>query len=66
MKKLINNFYNFKNNLKTINILKSLINQEDIGAQIFIDDHGSNGKTYLLQAICNDFACKAIPQFMYS
>ncbi len=55
----LDNFYVSKNNLKTINILKSLINQEDIGAQIFIDDHGSNGKTYLLQAICNDFACKS-------
>ena len=30
-----------------------------MGAQIFIDDYGSNGKTYLLQAICNDFANKS-------
>ena len=28
----------------------------DKGAQIFIDDLGSNGKSYLLQAICNDFS----------
>ena len=55
----LDNFYVSKNNLKTINILKSLINQEDMGAQIFIDDYGSNGKTYLLQAICNDFANKS-------
>jgi DnaA family protein len=55
----LDNFYVSKNNLKTINILKSLINQEEMGAQIFIDDYGSNGKTYLLQAICNDFANKS-------
>ena len=51
----LNNFFVSKNNNKTIQILKDLLNS-NIGAQIFIDDLGSNGKSYLLQAICNDFS----------
>ncbi len=51
----LDNFYVSKNNLKTIQILKSIFVDNKI-AQIFIDDHGSNGKSYLLQALCNDFS----------
>ena len=51
----LNNFFVSKNNDKTIQILKDLLNSNN-GAQIFIDDLGSNGKSYLLQAICNDFS----------
>ena len=51
----LNNFFVSKNNNKTIQILKDLLNSNN-GAQIFIDDLGSNGKSYLLQAICNDFS----------
>ena len=51
----LNNFFVSKNNNKNIQILKDLLNSNN-GAQIFIDDLGSNGKSYLLQAICNDFS----------
>ena len=51
----LNNFFVSKNNNKTIQILKDLLNSNN-GAQIFIDDLGSYGKSYLLQAICNDFS----------
>ncbi len=51
----LNNFFVSKNNNKTFQILKDLLNSNN-GAQIFIDDLGSNGKSYLLQAICNDFS----------
>ena len=51
----LNNFFVSKNNDKTIQILKDLLNSNN-GVQIFIDDLGSNGKSYLLQAICNDFS----------
>jgi len=51
----LNNFFVSKNNNKTFQILKDLLNSNK-GAQIFIDDLGSNGKSYLLQAICNDFS----------
>ena len=51
----MNNFFVSKNNDKTIQILKDLLNSKN-GVQIFIDDLGSNGKSYLLQAICNDFS----------
>ena len=43
-------------------MLRSLVGSEmcirdrNNGVQIFIDDLGSNGKSYLLQAICNDFS----------
>ena len=52
----LNNFFVSKNNNKTIQILKNILLGSDNGAQIFIDDLGSNGKSYLLQAICNDFS----------
>jgi len=52
----LNNFFVSKNNNKTIQILKNLLLGSDNGVQIFIDDLGSNGKSYLLQAICNDFS----------
>ena len=51
----LKNFFVSKNNNKTFQILKDLLNSNN-GAQIFIDDLGSNGKSYLLQAICNDFS----------
>ena len=51
----LKNFFVSKNNNKTVQILKDLLNSNN-GAQIFIDDLGSNGKSYLLQAICNDFS----------
>ena len=51
----LNNFFVSKNNDKTIQVLKDLLNSKN-GVQIFIDDLGSNGKSYLLQAICNDFS----------
>ena len=51
----LNNFFVSKNNNKTFQILKDLLNSNN-GVQIFIDDLGSNGKSYLLQAICNDFS----------
>ncbi len=51
----LNNFFVSKNNNKTFQILKDILNSNN-GAQIFIDDLGSNGKSYLLQAICNDFS----------
>lgn len=51
----LENFFISKNNYKTIKILKSIINNNKAG-QVFIDDQGSNGKSYLLQAICNDFS----------
>ena len=52
----LNNFFVSKKNNKTIQILKSILLGSDKGVQIFIDDLGSNGKSYLLQAICNDFS----------
>ena len=52
----LNNFFISKNNDKTIQILKNILLGSDKGVQIFIDDLGSNGKSYLLQAICNDFS----------
>ena len=52
----LNNFFISKNNNKTIQILKNILLGSDKGVQIFIDDLGSNGKSYLLQAICNDFS----------
>ena len=52
----LNNFFISKKNNKTIQILKNILLGSDKGVQIFIDDLGSNGKSYLLQAICNDFS----------
>ena len=52
----LKNFFVSKNNNKTIQILKDILLNSNNGAQIFIDDKGSNGKSYLLQAICNDFS----------
>ncbi len=52
----LNNFYVSKKNNKTIQILKNILLGSDKGVQIFIDDLGSNGKSYLLQAICNDLS----------
>ena len=52
----LNNFFVYKKNNKTIHILKNILLGSDKGVQIFIDDLGSNGKSYLLQAICNDFS----------
>ena len=52
----LNNFFVSKKDHKTIQILKNILLGSDKGVQIFIDDLGSNGKSYLLQAICNDFS----------
>ena len=52
----LKNFFVCKNNNKTIQILKNILSNSKNGVQIFIDDLGSNGKSYLLQAICNDFS----------
>ena len=52
----LNNFFLSKNNNKTIQILKNVLFSSKKGAQMFIDDFASNGKTYLLQAICNDYS----------
>ena len=52
----LNNFFVSKNNNKTIQVLKNILFSSDSGVQVFIDDLGSNGKSYLLQAICNDFS----------
>ena len=52
----LNNFFVSKNNNKTIQILKNILLDSNNGVQMFIDDLGSNGKSYLLQAICNDFS----------
>ena len=52
----LNNFFVSKNNSKTIQILKNILISSNNGVQIFLDDLGSNGKSYLLQAICNDFS----------
>ena len=52
----LNNFFVSKNNSKTIQILKNILLDSNNGVQMFIDDLGSNGKSYLLQAICNDFS----------
>ena len=52
----LNNFFVSKKNNKTIQILQNILLGSDKGVQIFIDDLGSNGKSYLLQAICNDFS----------
>ena len=52
----LNNFFISKKNNKSIKILKNILLGSDKGVQIFIDDLGSNGKSYLLQAICNDFS----------
>ena len=52
----LNNFFVSKKNNKTIQILKNILLGSDKGVQIFIDDLGCNGKSYLLQAICNDFS----------
>ena len=52
----LNNFFVSKNNNKTIQTLKDILINSNNGSQIFIDDLGSNGKSYLLQAICNDFS----------
>lgn len=50
------NFFISKNNDQSIQILKKILGSSVESAQIFIDDRGSNGKTYLLQALCNDFS----------
>ena len=52
----LNNFFVSKKNHKTIQILKNILLSSEKGGQIFIDDLNSNGKSYLLQAICNDFS----------
>ncbi len=52
----LKNFFVSKNNNKTIQILKNILLNSSNGVQIFIDDLGNNGKSYLLQAICNDFS----------
>ena len=52
----LKNFFVSKNNNKTIQILKNTLLNSNNGVQMFIDDLGSNGKSYLLQAICNDFS----------
>ena len=52
----LTNFFVSKNNNQTIQILKNILLSSNKGAQIFIEDLGSNGKSYLLQAICNDFS----------
>ena len=52
----LNNFFVSKNNIKTIQILKNILLSSNKGTQVFIDDLGSNGKSYLLQALCNDFS----------
>ena len=52
----LNNFFVSKNNIKTIQILKNILTSSNKGAQVFIDDLGSNGKSFLLQALCNDFS----------
>ena len=52
----LKNFFVSKNNNKTIQILKNILLNSNNGVQILIDDLGSNGKSYLLQAICNDFS----------
>ena len=52
----LNNFFVSKKNNKTVQILKNILLGSDKEVQIFIDDLGSNGKSYLLQAICNDFS----------
>ena len=52
----LKNFFVSKNNNKTIQILKNFLLNSNNGIQIFIDDLGSSGKSYLLQAICNDFS----------
>ena len=52
----LNNFFVSKNNNKPIQLLKNILLQSNNGVQIFIDDIGSNGKSYLLQAICYDFS----------
>jgi len=52
----LSNFFVSKNNNKTIQILRNILLSPAKGGQIFIDDLGSNGKSYLLQAICNDFS----------
>ena len=52
----LDNFFVSKKNNKTIQILKNILLGSDKGVQIFIDDLGSNGKSYLLQAVCNDFS----------
>ena len=52
----LNNFFVSKNNNKTIQVLKNILFSSDSWAQVFIEDLGSNGKSYLLQAICNDFS----------
>ena len=52
----LNNFFVSINNIKTIQILKNILLSSNKGAQVFIDDLGSNGKSFLLQALCNDFS----------
>ena len=52
----LENFFISKNNYKTIQMLKNILTSQNKSAQVFIDDLGSNGKSYLLQAICNDFS----------
>ena len=52
----LENFFISKNNYKTIQMLENILTSKNKSAQIFIDDLGSNGKSYLLQAICNDFS----------
>ena len=52
----LKNFFVSKNNNQTIQILKNILLNSSNGVQIFIDDLGSNGKSDLLQAICNDFS----------
>ncbi len=52
----LSNFFVSKNNNKTIQVLRNILLSPEKGDQIFIDDLGSNGKSYLLQAICNDFS----------
>ena len=52
----LDNFYVSKNNLKTINILKSLINQEDMAVM---------GKHIYYRQYVMTLQIKANPQFIY-
>ena len=51
----LDKFFISKNNHKTIQMLKSILDDNN-KTQVFIDDNGSNGKSFLLQALCNDFS----------
>ena len=60
----LKNFFVSKNNNKTIQTLKDILLNSNNGAQIFIDDLGSNGKVTCFRQFAMIFLILIIHQFI--